>query len=134
MCALLVWDIRPQLFPSQAHALLGAFPLAMAALTCVAHQAEQSAVLRDWFKTALLAAAFLFWAANQCLSDARAAIFCNDVAIALFILDLVLVIAFRPATPSKNEIAQTAIVMQGRGCCCGAATASHPPASLHVSP
>jgi hypothetical protein len=91
------------------------------------------ATLRDWLKTALLAAAFLFWAANQCLSDARAAILCNNIAIALFILDIVLVIALRPAPPGKNEIAQTDTVMQRRDCCCGAVpTASRPPASWHL--
>jgi hypothetical protein len=96
VCALLVWDVRPQSFPPNAHALLGALPLAMIAFAWLAHHAAQRSSLRDWIKAALLAAAFLFWAANQCLSNLRVATVCNDLAIALFVLDLLLIIAARP--------------------------------------
>jgi len=70
--ALLLWDARPALFPAHAHALLGAFPLAMIAVAYLAYQAVQRPPLREWVKAVLLAAAFLFWAANQsCQMRAR---------------------------------------------------------------
>jgi|SRR5579863_1548458 len=91
--ALLAWDIRPHHFPPDSHAALGAFPLAMIGFAWLAHQGVQNASRREWLKAALLAAAFFFWAANQCLRDVHAATICNDIAIALFVLDLVVVIA-----------------------------------------
>jgi hypothetical protein len=91
--ALLAWDIRPQYFPANSHAVLGAFPLAMIGFAWLARQAFQNASCREWLKASLLAAAFFFWAANQCVRDAHAATICNDIAIALFVLDLVVVIA-----------------------------------------
>lgn len=91
---LLAWDIRaPQHFPANSHAVLGAFPLATIGLAWLTRQAVRSATRRDWLKAALLAAAFFFWAANQCLRNAHSATICNDIAIALFVLDLVIVIA-----------------------------------------
>ena len=91
--ALLAWDIYPQHFPANSHSVLGAFPLAMIGLAWLARQAFQNASGREWLKAALLAAAFFFWAANQCVRDAHAATICNDIAIALFVLDLAVVIA-----------------------------------------
>jgi hypothetical protein len=93
LCSLLIWDVRPKLFPPNAHALLSAFPLVMIAFAWLAHHAAQRGSPRDWLKAALLAAAFLFWATNQCLRDPRAATVCNDIAIALFVLDLLCIIA-----------------------------------------
>ena len=90
---LLAWDIRPQHFPANSHPVLGAFPLAMIGLAWLAHHGGQNASRREWLKAALLAAAFFFWAANQYLRDVHAATICNDIAIALFVFDLVVVIA-----------------------------------------
>lgn len=92
IAALLLWDFRPQMFPANAHAVLGAFPLVMIAFAWLAHHAGRRASGRDWMKAAVLAAAFLFWAANQCVRDPRTATVCNDIAIALFVLDLFFVI------------------------------------------
>lgn len=93
--ALLAWDIHPQFLPTISHALLGAFPLSMIGFAWLARHAAQGASFSEWVKAALLAAAFFFWAANQCLREMRAATICNDIAIALFVLDLVWVIAGR---------------------------------------
>ena len=93
IAALLAWDVRPQLFPASAHAVLGSFPLAMIALAWLAYHTPKRASFSEWLKAALLAAAFCFWAANQCLHDAHSATVCNDIAIALFVIDLVWVIA-----------------------------------------
>jgi len=91
--ALLAWDVLPQHFPAGSHPVLGVFPLAMIGFAWLARHAVQNASWPEWLKAALLAAAFFFWAANQGLRDAHAATICNDIAIALFVLDLVIVIA-----------------------------------------
>jgi hypothetical protein len=99
LCALLIWDVRPEIYPPNAHALLSSFPLTMIAFAWLTHHAVQRVSRRDWLKAALLAAAFLFWAANQCLRNPRAATVCNDIAIALFVLDLVCIIAAPSVVP-----------------------------------
>jgi hypothetical protein len=85
---LIVWDVAPSLFPSRAHDVLGALPLALVALAYLAHQAVRRPRLGDLGKAILLALAFLFWAANQLWPDLAAATVFNDVAIALFVLDV----------------------------------------------
>jgi hypothetical protein len=109
ICVLLAWDVHPQLFAPKAHSLLGAFPLALIAFTWLAHHALQRASFRDSLKAILLSIAFLFWAANQCLSNLRLATVCNDIAIALFVLDLVFIIASRPSEGERgsNELSST---------------------------
>lgn len=93
LCGLLVWDIRPQLFPGNTHALLAALPLTAIGIGWLAHHAAKRSSSRDWLKAGLLAAAFLFWAANQCVSNSRVAIVCNDIAIVLFVFDLLPIVA-----------------------------------------
>src|SRR5947209_2429245 len=62
---LLLWDVRPQWFPPQAHVVLGALPLALIAIVYLFHQILRRAARRDVGKAMLVASAFLFWAANQ---------------------------------------------------------------------
>jgi hypothetical protein len=45
-----------------------------------------------------VALAFLFWAANQVCADVAIATVLNDIAIALFVLDVALVVAGWPAS------------------------------------
>jgi hypothetical protein len=82
VAALLLWDFSPGLFP--AH-------IAVAWLVFKAADRRSELV-----KSILLAAAFLFWAANQLWPSARQATLFNDVAIALFVLDLFLMMRSRP--------------------------------------
>jgi hypothetical protein len=95
---LLVWNIAPTHFPARAHDVLGALPLAVIAVACLAHQATRPSGWRDKLKAALLAAAFLFWAANQLWPDDPRATLMNDVAIVLFVLDVFFVIVGWPRT------------------------------------
>ena len=68
-------------------------------------------------KAALLAAAFLFWAANQFWPDSKQATLWNYVAIALFVLDVFLVMIGWPAASGDESFAQThaAEVADGHG-------------------
>ena len=105
--ALLVWDVRPALFPARAHDLLGAFPLAMVALAYLVYQSVHRPPFREWIKAALLAIAFLFWAANQCWPDPHQATVFNDIAIALFVLDVFLIIVGWPAASPDASFGET---------------------------
>ena len=58
-------------------------------------------------KAVLLVAAFLFWAANQFWPELPQATLFNDVAIALFILDVFLVMIGWPATCPDESFAET---------------------------
>lgn len=97
---LLAWDAFPSRFPAGAHDALGAFPLAMIAFAYLIYQAAQRPRFPEWLKTGLLAAAFLFWAANQLWPNSRQATLYNDIAIGLFVLDVFLVILKRRQAPS----------------------------------
>ena len=95
------------LFPGRAHDLLGAFPLAMIAVAYLVYQSVHRPPPREWLKAILLATAFLFWAANQCWSDPRQATIFNDIAIALFVLDVFLVMIGWPAASPDESFAET---------------------------
>src|ERR1039458_7449994 len=88
---LLAWDAFPRLFPAGAHDVLAAFPLAMIAVAYIIYQSAHRPVRMEFVKAIMLAVAFLFWSANQLWPDLRQATLFNDLAIALFVLDVFLV-------------------------------------------
>jgi len=100
---LFAWNLRPASFPSGAHDFLAAFPLAMIAAAYLIYQAAQRPAPLELVKAILLASAFLFWAANQLWPGLPWATRFNDIAIALFVLDIFLVIIGRPAISQKNS-------------------------------
>jgi len=102
----LVWDVFPQLFPARSHDIIAAFPLALIALAYLAYQVAHWPAWREFVKAIMLAVAFLFWAANQLLPDLRQATLFNDIAIALFVLDVFLVIIGWPATSPDESFAE----------------------------
>jgi hypothetical protein len=95
---LLLWDARPSLFPARAHDVLGAFPLATIAIAYLWYQGEHRLSTADAAKAITLAVAFLFWAANQFWPNLPQATLFNDIAIALFVLDVFGVIVGWPAS------------------------------------
>ena len=103
---LLVWDVFPQLFPARSHDIIAAFPLALIALAYLAYQVAHWPAWREFVKAIMLAVAFLFWAANQLLPDLRQATLFNDIAIALFVLDVFLVIIGWHATSPDESFAE----------------------------
>lgn len=100
---LLVWDVAPALFPPGSHDAFGALPLAAIAVAYLVHQATRRISAREWLRAAILAAAFLAWAANQFWPDHLFATLWNDVAIALFVVDVVLAMWERPAATGATE-------------------------------
>ncbi len=62
---LLVWDAFPGMFPAGSHDYIAAFPLALIAIAYLAYQVAHRPTAKEFAKAAMLAAAFLFWAANQ---------------------------------------------------------------------
>ncbi len=97
---------------------LAAFSLAMIALAYLVYQIARRAAPLEASKAILLAAAFLFWAANQFWPDSPQATLFNDIAIALFVLDVFLVIAGWPRASEDSSFAES----WSAGCaeCCAA--------------
>jgi uncharacterized membrane protein len=104
---LFVWDAYPGLFPAGAHEVLSAFPLAMIALAYLVYQTAHRPARMEVVKAIMLAAAFLFWAANQFWPGLPQATLFNDVAIALFVLDVFLVMVGWPSTSPDEAFAET---------------------------
>lgn len=95
---LLAWDAAPARFPSRSHDVLGAGPLFAIAVAYFAQQLVQRPPLLGWMRAAIVVAAFVAWAANQYLPDHGLATPWNDIAIALFVIDIFLSIAKAPGT------------------------------------
>ena len=114
VAALFVWDAYPTLFPAHAHDLLGAFPLAMIAVAYLLYQSAHRPTSMEWIKAIILAVAFLFWSANQFWPDPHQAIIFNDVAIALFVLDVFLVMIGWPAASPDESFAESYVKPDNR--------------------
>jgi hypothetical protein len=93
---LLLWDIVPALFPAGAHEFLAAFPLALIACACLAWKGIRQSSRMEVVKAIVLASAFLFWAVNQFSPTLPQATLFNDLAIALFVFDVLLGMIERP--------------------------------------
>jgi hypothetical protein len=143
---LFVEDAIPRLLPAHSHDVLAAFSLAMIACAYLvfklAHPRGSRSrssgprssgprglgprclgPLAELLKTILLAAAFLFWAANQLWSTLPQASLFNDIAIGLFVLDVFFVIAGWPAGPDGGVL-DDSVLDDGRRrsrCSCGCA-------------
>ena len=104
---LLVWDARPGIFHARSHDFLGAFSLAMIAVAYLAYQIVHRPPLKELAKAILLAVAFLFWAANQLWPASPQATLFNDIAIALFVFDVFLVMIGWPPTSPDSSFAET---------------------------
>ena len=106
---LLVCDFHPARFSAAAHNWLEAFPLGLIALAYLLYQSAHRPPVREWVKAILLAIAFLFWSANQVWPDLRQATIFNDLAIALFTLDIFLVIIGWPSTSPDESFGETSV-------------------------
>jgi uncharacterized membrane protein len=104
---LLIWDAFPKLFPARSHDFLAAFSLALIALAYLVYQIARRPAPMEMVKAIMLAFAFLFWAANQLWPDLPQATLFNDIAIALFVLDIFLVIVGWPATSPDESFAES---------------------------
>ena len=98
---LLVWDAAPGEFPDRAHDPLAALPLASIAVACLGRAVLRRVPFPDLLKSGALAAAFLFWAANQLWPDHPRATLFNDIAVGLFVVDVFLAIAGWPKSESR---------------------------------
>jgi hypothetical protein len=118
---LFVQDAAPGLFPAESHALLASSSLAMIAFTYLMFQVAHRPKATELAKAALLATAFLFWAANQFWPNLPQASLFNDIAIGLFVLDVFLVIAGRSPASGVSTFAErsgSSACRCARGCGC----------------
>jgi len=104
---LLVWDAFPRLFPAGSHDFLAAFSLTTIAFAYLIYQIVHRPARMEFVKAMMLAAAFLFWGANQLWPDSRQATLYNDTAIALFVLDVFLVMVGWPPSSADSSFAET---------------------------
>jgi len=104
---LFIWDAFPGLFPSRSHDFLAAFSLAMIAVAYLVYQTAHRPSRSELVKAVLLAIAFLFWAANQLWPNLPQATLFNDVAIALFVFDVFLVMVGWPVTSPDESFGET---------------------------
>ncbi len=107
VAALIALDAIPSLLPGKAHDRVGAFALGMIALAYLVYQSAHRPPVRELLKAVMLAVAFLCWAANQVWPDPRQAVLFNDAAIALFVLDVFLVMIGWPATSPDESFGET---------------------------
>src|SRR5260370_37712718 len=78
-------------------------------ITYLLYQSAHRPSAKEFLKAMMLAVAFLFWAANQLWPDLPQATLFNDIAIALFVLDVFLVIIGWPTTSPDESFAETCI-------------------------
>jgi hypothetical protein len=107
VAAVLVCDGFPGLAPGRIHDVLAAVSLALIAVSYLVYQAAHRPPWREWVKAVLLAVAFLSWSANQVWPNPRQAILLNDLAIALFVLDVFLVMVGWPAASPDESFGET---------------------------
>jgi hypothetical protein len=89
---LLALDASQGFREGNARRVVSALPLIAIALACLAFHATWTPEPLDLLKRVLLSAAFLFWAANQLFPTTGWAPIANDIAVALFVLDLALIL------------------------------------------
>jgi hypothetical protein len=107
VAVLFVWEGFAHLFPSRSHDFLAAFSLGLIALAYLVYQVAHRPGWKELTKAVMLAVAFLFWAANQFWPDLPQATLFNDIAIALFVLDVFLVMIGWPATSPDESFGET---------------------------
>src|SRR5689334_12536895 len=78
VAVLLLWNVVPDRFPANAHAVLGALPLTLTAITYLVYQSVHRPPWRELLKAILLAAAFFLWAVNQLWTNSALAMLWND--------------------------------------------------------
>jgi hypothetical protein len=104
---LFVWDAFPRWFPARSHDFLAAFSLGMIAVAYLIYQVAHRPARGEFAKAIMLAVAFLFWAANQLWPGLPQATLFNDIAIALFVLEVFLVMAGWPGTSPEESFGET---------------------------
>jgi hypothetical protein len=107
VAVLFAWDAFPHRFPARSHDVLAASSLTMIAVAYLVYQAVHRPPPRELAKAVMLAVAFLFWAANQLWPNLPQATLFNDIAIALFVMDIFLVMAGWPASSPDGSFAET---------------------------
>jgi hypothetical protein len=107
VAALLGLDAMPSILPGKPHDAVAAFALGMIAFAYLVYQSAHRPPGREVLKAVILALAFVCWAANQVWPDARQAVLFNDAAIALFVLDVFLVMIGWPATSPDESFGET---------------------------
>ena len=101
---LLTLDVSRGFRESEARRVVSSLPLGAIAVACLLYHVTRRPSGVELLKRVLLSTAFLFWAADQLFPTAGWAPVANDVAIALFVLDLAVILwsDLRPRLPEPS--------------------------------
>jgi hypothetical protein len=100
-------DLRPGFLDSHAHRFVSALSLLAIATGYLILQARLRPSPHELLKRALLSIAFILWSISQLAPHAQWATIADDLAIALFVLDLSLVIWDELHPPTQKDHAST---------------------------
>jgi len=110
VAVLLVCDAAPGLFPTKIHWAVAPMCLGLTGVAILLFYVARDASLAEWAKALIAALAFFFWAANQICTDTTIATDLNDIAIALFVLDVFLaIVGWKAASGTKVKWDPTGI-------------------------
>jgi hypothetical protein len=99
---LLVPDLWNSFHPSLRHQQAGALALIFVGSSFICIQLSATKRLKETFKGVLLGLAFVFWGGEQFMPPGAAVTAMDSVVIAIFVLDLGLVIAGHFGSPPKS--------------------------------
>ncbi|MFY9615367.1 MAG: hypothetical protein WAT58_08210 [Candidatus Dormiibacterota bacterium] len=91
--ALVGLDLATGFTSHSEHSIVSAVPLALIAVANLVYHAVRRPPPIEMLKAGLLSAAFIFWSLYQLLPTLALAPVFNDLAIALFVLDITLIVA-----------------------------------------
>jgi hypothetical protein len=91
--ALVGLDLATGFTSRGEHRIVSAAPLALIAVANLVYHAVRRPPPIEMLKAGLLSAAFIFWSLYQLLPTLAVAPIFNDLAIALFVLDITLIVA-----------------------------------------
>ena len=104
---LCFWNLLPNIFTPKEHILLEGFVLVLIALAYLIYQSAHRPPFKEWVKATMLVVAFFLWAAVQVCPDAKLCSVFNDTSIALFVLDVFLVMVGWPDTSPDESFAES---------------------------
>jgi hypothetical protein len=90
--------------PERRPSAAGSSPLALIAIALLIYQVARRPPRFELLRALIVVAAFVCWAANQLFPEIPQALLLNDVAIALFVLDVFLLIVSAPPASHEPEL------------------------------
>jgi hypothetical protein len=101
---LLLWNVSPAAFGADAHDRLAPLPLGLVAASSLLHQLRGAASRIGRLRAVMLSVGFCLWAATQLWPAWPHALRLNDLAIALFVLEIFLGVRRSGGRPAAADV------------------------------